>query len=686
MDLHAPIKDGGRAFKMYAGRLEKLGIKTSWDFLLHIPSRYDDFSLISDIAKIHPGEVVTVIGEVLEIKNQYTRRWKNLQKAKIKDSTGVMDVLWFNQPYLAKNIYAGDEISLSGKVTQDKASMTMIAPDYEITQGESIHTGRLVPIYPETRGISSKWIRRQVKKFLDLLPEKLEDYLPQEIAITEKLLPLREALLTIHFPKDLDSAQKARERLAFDELFLLQLKSKTKREEWEDEVKGIPLEINKFEKEIEKFYKSLPFELTNSQKKSIPEILKDLEQDKPMNRLLQGDVGSGKTVVAMVAMYITYLNGYKSVLMAPTEILANQHYNVISEFLSPLGISVGLATSSMYKVSGSKQEKKTHNTDYILHDTDVVVGTHSVLFKKIDPKKLGLVVIDEQQRFGVEQRSIIRKKGNNPHFLTMTATPIPRTVALTIYGDLDVSYLSDMPHGRKVIKTWLTPEAKRESAHAWIEREIKTNKTQAFIVCPFIEESETMQTVKAATVEFERLRKEAFKNLKLELLHGKMKGKEKEKIMHDFKTGKIDILVATPLVEVGIDIPNAAIVVIEGAERFGLSQLHQLRGRVGRSDMQSYCLLFTEAKTDNALTRLKGMETIQNGAELAELDLKLRGPGDIYGTMQHGIPKLKVASFSDFSLIERASVEADRILPKLSKYPSLEKELSNISISQISPD
>ncbi|MEX2007550.1 MAG: ATP-dependent DNA helicase RecG [Candidatus Levyibacteriota bacterium] len=688
MDLHAPIKTGGRVFKMYAGRLEKLGIKTPWDFLLHVPSRYEDFSLISKISEIQSGETVTINGTVLEIKNQYTRRWKNLQKAKIKDGSGEMNVLWFNQPYLAKSIKAGDKIALSGKVTSDKNGLAMIAPDYELlTEAEPIHTGRLVPIYPETRGVSSRWIRRQVRKFLDALPADLKDYLPSEIISQENLPDLKNALLQIHFPKNLESAQRARERLSFDELFLLQLRSKTKREEWKERIKGIPFEIKKFDKELASFYKSLPFDLTNSQKKAIEEILKDLQQEKPMNRLLQGDVGSGKTVVGAVAMYIAFLNDYKSVLMTPTEILAIQHFNTISNLLSPFGVNIELATSSMHHVSSSKSKKgKIHNTKYTLHDADVVIGTHSVLFKKIEPEKLGLVIIDEQQRFGVEQRSIIRLKGNNPHFLTMTATPIPRTVALTIYGDLDVSYLADMPHGRKIVKTWLTPEIKREGAYSWIEKEIEKHKTQAFIICPFIEESETMQTIKAAKVEFERLKNEIFKNLKLEVLHGKMKGKEKEKIMHDFKNKKFDILVATPLVEVGIDIPNATIIVIEGAERFGLAQLHQLRGRVGRSDMQSYCLLFTEAKTGNALTRLKGMEAIQNGAELAELDLKLRGPGDIYGTMQHGMPRLKVASFSDFSLIERASMEAEKILPKLSRYPQLEKELNNINSLQISPD
>jgi ATP-dependent DNA helicase RecG len=357
--------------------------------------------------------------------------------------------------------------------------------------------------------------------------------------------------------------------------------------------------------------------------------------------------------------------------MAPTEILAQQHFKTVSQLLTPFKIKVGLATGN----------KKTKTKDF-----DVMVGTHAVLEKEITFDNLGLVVIDEQQRFGVEQRALIKSKGKNPHLLTMTATPIPRTIALTMYGDLDLSILDEMPRGRKLIKTWLVPAEKRENAYSWIEKQIKDTKSQVFIVCPFIEESETMQTVRAASKEFENLQKNVFKNLKLGLLHGKMKGKEKEEVLGKFRDGKIDILVATPVVEVGIDIPNATIIVIEAAERFGLAQLHQLRGRVGRGDKQSYCLLFTESLNSQTLERLKAMEKHHVGAELAELDLRLRGPGEIYGTMQHGRKMLKIASFSDFDLIQKVKKEAGKIFPKLSAYPRLSEKLKKINLKQVSQD
>lgn len=672
MDLQKPIGTLSRAYKMYATRLANLGITTAWDILLHVPARYEDYSLISKISETQPGETVTVVGRVLEIKNEYTRSRKILQRAKIADDTGETSILWFNQPFIPKSIHVDDTISIAGKVSQDKNSMSFVSPDYEVVtqNGEQIHTGRLVPVYPETKGVSSKWLRRQIKKLLEL-DSSFTDYLPSEIRKKENLPDLSDALKKIHFPDSLEDATGARERLAFDELFLLQLRSKIKKDEWKKTLDGIPFATE--QKKTDEFYKKLPFELTGAQKKAAEEILVDLSRKRPMNRLLQGDVGSGKTVLSALAMYVAYLAGYKSTLMAPTEILANQHYQTIHELLSQFGIRVHLVTSS------TKREAQNATSD-------VYIGTQALLFKKEMPKDIGLVVIDEQQRFGVAQRALIRQKGKNPHFLTMTATPIPRTVSLAIYGDLDVSYLYEMPVGRKPIKTWLVPQEKRDGAYKWIEKEIKEHKTQAFIICPFIEESESMQTVKAATIEFERLKKDVFPKLRLGLLHGKLKGKEKGEVMAAFKKGEFDILVATPLVEVGIDIPNASIMLIEAADRFGLAQLHQLRGRVGRGEKQSYCLLFTESKSAVATSRLKALETMQNGAELAELDLKLRGPGEMHGTAQHGIPRLKVASFSDTDLLSRANAQAENILPYLDKYPELKTKADESSSSEVSPD
>ncbi len=656
---------------MYATRLEKLGIRKLEDFLFHIPFRYDDYALVSEISKLQPGEIVTIQGKVLEIKNQYTRRF-TIQKAKIEDGSGILDIIWFNQPFLLRVIGEGDRVSLSGKIEQKGNKIMIRSPEYEVLNedGTTLHTGRLVPVYPETRGVSSKWLRRQVYKIFNENKIELKEYLSENILKENQLMGFEKAIEQIHFPENLKTAQKAKERLSFDEFFLLHLSSLLRKKEWEEKYNQKPFEINKYKNQIDVFLKKLPFELTNSQKKVVDEIFKDLGSNKVMNRLLQGEVGSGKTVVSAITMYLTFLNGYKSILMAPTEILAQQHYKTIHNLLNPFGVKVSLITSL------NKKEGK--------EDFDIFIGTHAILFKK-ELKNVRFIVIDEQQRFGVEQRAIVRKKGENPNFLTMTATPIPRTVALTLYGNLSLSYLDEMPKERKKVKTWLVPDIKRGNAYKWIEQKIKEGN-QGFIVCPFIEESETLQTVKAATKEFERLKSEIFSKQKLGLLHGRMKGKQKQEILDKFGKGQIDILVTTPIVEVGIDIPNATIILIEEAERFGLAQLHQLRGRVGRGDKQSYCLLFTQNTNPFVFKRLKSLETLNNGAQLAELDLKLRGPGQLYGTMQHGVVNLKVASFSDFLLIEKTRKEAEKILPKIKENQKLFQKLEEINISQVSPD
>jgi len=670
---------------MYAKRLAKLGIIKFEDFIYHFPFRYEDFSLVSKITDIQAGEIITVRGKVAEIKNEYTKKTKIIQRAKVTDGTGTIDVIWFNQPFLLKSIHVNDTIYLSGKVEKNVNKLIFQSPEFEIKINENyknIHTGRLVPIYPVTHGISSKWLRRQTYKILSESINNVIDFLPENIIKENNFMDLEKSLWQIHFPDDLKHVQNAKERLSFDELFLMQLSAKKRRMEWEKNALGSPLEVEKYKNKIDNFIKSLPFELTNAQERALTEIITDIKSNKPMNRLLEGDVGSGKTIVAAIAIYLAFLNGYQSVLMAPTEILAMQHYAIIRKLLCPFKVKVKLITSS------TKSEKKNQGSKIKdqKSDFDILIGTHAVLYQKLEQNKLGLVVIDEQQRFGVEQRALIRKKSKNPHFLTMTATPIPRTVALSMYGDLDLSYIDEMPIGRKKVKTWLVPKVKRNGAYKWIEKEIIKNKSQAFIICPFIEESESMVTVKAATVEFERLKKNEFPKLKLGILHGKLKSKEKEKVLTDFKDNKFDILVATPVVEVGIDISNATIVLIEASDRFGLSQLHQLRGRVGRGDKQSYCLLFSESKSEKTLERLRAMEKISFGAELAELDLKLRGPGQLFGTLQHGIPKLKIASFSDFPLIKKAKSEADKIYPKLKEFPDLEQKINEINTKQITPD
>ncbi|MDP2638286.1 MAG: ATP-dependent DNA helicase RecG [Candidatus Levybacteria bacterium] len=671
MDLQTPISKAGRLYKLYARRLEKLNIKTLGDFLYHIPTRYEDYSLISKIDKIQAGETVTIRGVVSQITQEFTKNFKKLQKVIITDDTGSIEAVWFNQPYLLKIIHTGDNISISGKIDWFLRKLVIQSPEYEIiTNSPTVHTGRLVPIYPETRGITSKWLRRQVFKLLNENAENFIDYLPDPVLKQHSLMELRSSIKNVHFPDSLERNLKSKQRLSFDELFLLQLASMERKLNWNRSLTSAAYSIENFKKQTDEFLNVLPFNLTNAQKRVIEEIFKDLSKPKPMNRLLEGDVGSGKTVVASITMFLSFLNGFQSVLMAPTEILAQQHYTTISKLLSPFKINVGLST-------GTTKTKGKY---------DVLVGTHAVLSKNINFEKLGLVVIDEQQRFGVEQRAIIKQKGKNPHLLTMTATPIPRTIALTLYGDLDLSLLDEMPHGRKQIKTWLVPPEKRIGAYGWIEKQVKETKSQVFIVCPFIEQSESMQTVKAASEEFEHLRKDVFRDLKLGLLHGKLKAKEKEEILDKFRNGKIDILIATPVVEVGIDIPNATAIVIEASERFGLAQLHQLRGRVGRGDKQSYCLLFTESKNPQTVERLRAMEKHNFGAELAELDLKLRGPGEIYGTIQHGRNMLKVANFSDFPLIQKTRNAAEKIFPELKKHPLLLEKVKTINLKQVSPD
>lgn len=674
MTLNTPVKDAGRIYKTYASRLEKLAITTLEDFLFHIPFRYEDFSLITPIFSVQPGEKVTIQGRITSMKNEFTKRFKKLQKATIEDETGSIEAVWFNQPYLTQYIREGDLLSVSGRVELFGKHVVLQSPEYEVMTEQSVqlHTGRLVPVYPETRGVSSKWLRRQVHKLLTDHVDEIREYLPVSLLSIYDFPLLYDALREVHFPSSLESAHKAKSRLAFDELFMLQLAGIKRRESWERELKGHSMPHEPYAHELTKLRKSLPFSLTDAQHRAVSDMFSDMASEKPMNRLIQGDVGSGKTVVAAFGMFLAHLHNYQSVLMAPTEILAEQHYKTLSQFLTPLNVRVSLVT-------GSKKLAKDERFD-------ILIGTHAVLVDSISFDRLGFIVIDEQQRFGVEQRSIIREKGDNPHFLTMTATPIPRTVALTLYGDLDLSYLNRLPQGRKTIKTWLVPEEKREGAYTWIRKQVRETDSQIFIICPFIEESENMQTVKAATVEFERLRKEVFPDLKLGMLHGKMKAKEKTEVLTDFKNRVYDILVATPVVEVGIDIPNATVIMIEAAERFGLAQLHQLRGRVGRGDKQSYCLLFTEGTSERTIERLKAMETSHNGAELAELDLKLRGPGELYGTLQSGSTGLKIASFSDLTLIQQARDEAKNIAPKLSDYPELEKKIEEITVKKVSPD
>jgi len=681
MDLNASVSEIPFVGSYYLFKLKKVGVETIQDLLYHIPSRYENFSLQTNILSTQSGEKVTIKGQITSINLIFTKNGKRLVKAVISDGEGILDITWFNQTYLAKALPPGTWVSLSGKLEVTGSRRTMVSPVYEKISGvgfqvsdrDTIHTGRLVPVYPETSGLSSKWLRSRIANILPKVESQIEEYLPQNLLTGSLLVTLPEAIKMIHFPDNLKEAEIAKRRLAFDEFFKLQLKTLHRKQTWKTKKVAHILDVD--QDKVLDFINSLPFSLTSSQVKAVKEILNDLGKPQAMNRLLEGDVGSGKTVVAAIACFIAHQNGFHSAIMAPTQILASQHYKTLQNILSPHGIKVGLIAS------GQNKKQKESQTG------DVVVGTHALLHRAQVFKNVALVVIDEQHRFGVAQRALLSQRGTKaPHVLTMTATPIPRTVALTMYGDLDLSLLDELPRGRVKIKTWVVPPQKRDGAYKWIRERVKNTDEQAFIVCPIIEvsEKETMKSVKAASQEYETLKNKIFPDLKLALLHGRIKSQEKDKIMEEFKSGKTDILVATPVVEVGIDIPNATIMMIEASERFGLAQLHQLRGRVGRGNKQSYCLLMTDSRIPRVLSRLKALERNFSGAKLAEIDLETRGPGEIYGTNQSGFPELKVGDYSDLNLIKAAREAAEKILPQINKYPKIKKLLE--TKSEIAPN
>lgn len=660
----------------FGQRLAKLELERVEDLIYHFPFRYDDFSKISKVSQLTTEEIVTLRGQIWSIQNTYTKFRKVLTKAILNDGTGSVEITWFNQPWITKSLAVSDHIQISGKIERFKDKISLTAPEWEKVPGGDPnfvgkHTGRLVPIYPETYGLTSKWLRNKITEILPRVVDQVEDPLPEEIR--EGMFPLWEALEQIHYPDSLDKMQQAAHRLAFDELFFIQLATQKKRLEWKSKPTTTPWKIDSLK--LDNFMEKLPFALTRAQKRVVGEIQEDLKGTSPMNRLVQGDVGSGKTIIATIIAYLGHLNNYQTLLMAPTEILAFQHYKTLSTLLEPHGITVGIYTGSRKETVANAKEAP-----------NVVVGTHALLSEKLNLDRVGLVIIDEQQRFGVEQRSILRSKGTTPHFLTMTATPIPRTVALTLYGDLEVSVIDEMPKGRLQIKTHFVPREKRDDAYGFIAKEVADGH-QVYIVTPLIEESETSESAKAAKVEYERLSRQVFPQLKLGLLHGRLKSKEKEAVINAFKNHEIDILVSTSVVEVGVDVPNATIMMIEGSERFGLAQLHQLRGRVGRGEAQSYCLLFATEDEPQAVSRLKNLETIYDGLKLAELDLKMRGSGDIFGTRQSGRWDLKIASLSDLGLVEKTRAAALKILHQdrnLDQYPQLKVKLANLE--KVNPD
>lgn len=618
-------------------KLKRLNINTPQDLLYHFPSRYVDFSHSVKINSIEENTNVTITGKVLDFKNIYTRNGKNLQKATITDDTGKLDLIWFNQPYLAQNIKTRDTLSFAGTVTIYLNKKTIIAPEYG-----QYNTGKIISVYPETSGLSSKWFRKIIQTQIHNLLKDIKETLPINLIKKFKLLDLKTSLLQIHCPTNDKILTQARTRLATEEILSLQIRSYLSKKDWQKKSPKTKFKLTKIiDKKIKDLIKLLPYKLTDSQNKVISEIFADLiNPNQVMNRLLQGDVGSGKTIVALIACYLAHLNNSLSVIIAPTEILANQHYQSFQEILKNKDIPIFLLTGS------KKIDLKT------IPKNGILISTHAIIYQKLNLKnKISLLIIDEQHKFGVKQRSFLNSSIKTPHCLTMTATPIPRTISLTLLGNLDISIIDTLPQNRLLIKTFLVPDHKKTSCYKWIETEIKKTKCQAFIVCPFIDISETMASVKSAIKEFEHLSQNVFPNLKLDLIHGKIKPKDRENIIKKFQENKTNILVTTPIIEVGVDIPNSSIIIIQSADRFGLAQLHQLRGRVGRGHLQSHCYLFTESTNQKAIDRLNFLEKNHNGLKIAEYDLKNRGPGEAFSIIQHGFPSLKIANFSDTKLI-----------------------------------
>ena len=671
-----------------AYKLNKLGIYTVQDLMLYFPKKHIDYSSRTLIRDLKEGETTTVFGYIKSVSAFNTQKKLSVVKVTVADESGRLDLSFFqaksNRFMLERTksqfpINAG--IMLSGKVKRNNydGKLTFDKPTYSIMTGEfledknsNLNIARIVPIYTVCEDLSIKVLRRAIFNAIQKYKDEIENVIPDFMREKIGLLDKKTAVEQIHFPESQELLEQARFSLIFEELFLIQLKMVRIREQNSHNHSALALKI-KEKGLVKEFIDNLPFELTGAQKKAVNEILNDLNSDVPMARLLQGDVGSGKTVVATIMLLAGVENGYQGALMAPTEILAQQHYNNLQQWLSPMGISVGLFLGSQ-----GKKIREKFRTDLRNGQMNIAVGTHALIQEDVDFNNLGAIVVDEQHRFGVKQRNVLKKKSQNPQILTMTATPIPRTLALTVHGDLDLTIIDELPKGRKPIKTSLVTS--HRGVYELIQSEIDAGR-QAYVVYPLIEESETL-SAKAATIEAERLQKEVFPQYKIGLLHGKLKNDEKEQVMKDFKDKKYDILVSTTVVEVGVDVPNATVMLIENAERFGLSQLHQLRGRVGRNSLQSYCILHTSTKSQETRERLNIMTQTNDGFVIAEKDLQLRGPGEFLGTRQSGLPDLIISDIvRDAKILEMARNEAIDFVKtnKIEDYPKL-KEITSLTL------
>jgi ATP-dependent DNA helicase RecG len=690
--------------------LKKLQINTVKDLLWHFPSRYEQPCETKIIADISLGNQVTISGEVIKSRVEKTWRKKmNLAETIISDGSGTVRVIWFNQPYMANILQPKTFVTITGKVQKNKKGIYIANPLYKIgdpkhrisDRSEIKQPKSLSPIYPETFGVSSRWLQFSIKKILkEILKSNFEDYIPKSILKRYNLPSLKTSLAYIHMPKSLKNIESARKRFVFEEIFFIQL-SRAKQRLLQNALPSFKISISK--KDCATFINSLPFQLTLAQKKAVERVLEDFKKPSPMARLLEGDVGSGKTVIAMLACFAAVKNNYQTAYMAPTEVLARQHFENFITYFSSFGVKIGLITSSECKKFPSKIKpnspariSSSQLLKWVLSgEINIIIGTHSLIQEKIKFKNLALVIVDEQHRFGVRQRARLLKKVNSaasmhPHLLSMTATPIPRTLALTIYGDLDLTLIDEMPPDRKFITTFIVPPSNRHRAYEHIREELKKGR-QAYVVCPRIEPQSNeggslmdpalmdKRGMKAVKEEYKKLSQDIFPEYKIEMLHGKIRPKEKEKIMQNFRNGDTKILVATSVIEVGIDVPNATCILIEGADRFGLAQLHQLRGRVIRSRYKSFCFVFTDSPSKKTLKRLQALKEAKNGFELAEYDLTLRGPGELSGNKQWGISDIAMEGLRNIKMVEAARAEAQKLLKKdimLKKYPFLRQKIA----------
>ncbi len=670
-------------------RLEKLGLHSLRDAISFYPHRYLDYSALKPISHLEFGEDVTVIGS---IKSSRLRKLKGgrtqIVLAIIGDGTGEIECSWFNQPWLQKQLRPGLQVQLSGRPDMYLGKLVFANPDWEEVDNEALHTGRIVPIHHLTKGISAKNMRRWLSIIVDYSAPYIQDPLPIDLRARLNLPDLQDALKHVHFPETQIKLSDARRRLAFDELFVLQLGMRLQRAKWQS-VPGQLLQVD--DEWLSELLTSLPFALTGAQQRTWGDVQKDLSQEVPMNRLLQGDVGSGKTVIAALALAVAVRCGVQGTIMAPTSVLAEQHYRSVSSLLEGMpGLDLGGDDFPAVRLLlGSTPAAERSEIDAGLRDGSikVLIGTHAIIQELVEFADLGVAVVDEQHRFGVEQRAALRGKGANPHLLVMTATPIPRSLALTVYGDLDVTILDEFPAGRKPVETRVIYPSERERAYSFVRSQVAKGR-QVFMIFPLVEESATLQ-LKAAVEEHARLKKDIFPDLRLGLLHGRIKPREKDAVMESFRCGELDVLVATSVVEVGVDVPNASVMLIEGANRFGLAQLHQFRGRVGRGEHKSFCILVSNVQNSSHRNvdnksgrRLKLMETISDGFTLAEKDLELRGPGAFLGTRQAGYDDLQLARLTDLHMINLARREADKLVCEDPNYTKPEHQLLLRRISE----